>query len=125
LVTVTFTLPVFIKVTVCAPLVVPTICAPKLSAAGVAVKMPAGAIPLPDIGMVCGVAEAASITVSAPLRAPVWLGVNTTVMEQLLAGAPPGAGGGVSVAPGQVVAVTAKSPDPSTRSTTKGVFPVL
>ena len=40
-------------------------------------------VPVPDSAMVCGLPLASSVTVMLPLRAPVAVGVNVTLIVQL------------------------------------------
>jgi hypothetical protein len=76
-----------VSVTFLAALVVPAFCAANVKEVGETVVC---AMPLPANEAVCGLFDAASVTVSVPVSAPMTLGVNVTVMVQLpLAGTLP------------------------------------
>src|SRR5712692_501004 len=70
--------PGFDRVTGCEPLALPSACAAKLSAAGVAFRT-AFAPPVPVSDTVCGLPEALSVMVRVPVRVPVAVGVNVTL----------------------------------------------
>lgn len=72
-------LPMFFNVTVCAGLVVPTVCAPKARLAGVNVT--AGSVPVPVSGTICGLPLASSAIETLALRLPVAAGENVTDTE--------------------------------------------
>jgi hypothetical protein len=77
--------PVFVRVTVCAAEVIPTVSDPNA-------KLPvenetAGAVPVPESATVCGLPEASSAIDKVPLLAPVVVGVKVTVKVQLAEGA--------------------------------------
>jgi len=71
---------VFVMVTVCEALVVPSNSFPKLS--DVADKVNGGETPFPLRAAVCGVFAALSATVNVPVREPVIEGLNVTMMLQ-------------------------------------------
>ena len=73
--------PVLVNVTVCAALVVPTVCAAKVKLVGE--RLTAGAVPVPESAMVCGLLLALSEMVIAPVRSPTVVGVNVTLIVQL------------------------------------------
>src|SRR5216684_1509055 len=75
--------PGFDRVTGCEPLALPSACAAKLSAAGVAFRT-AFAPPVPVSDTVCGLPEALSVMVRVPVRVPVAVGVNVTLTVQLV-----------------------------------------
>ena len=79
-VTVTEVVPLFVTVTVMGELVVPTVWLPKLTGEGDSVI----SVPLPVMGMVCGLAQALSANKRAALRLPNADGVNVTVTWQFL-----------------------------------------
>ena len=70
-----------VKVMVFAALVVPSACLPKLSEIGLSAT---GTTPVPANEAVCGLLDAASVTVKVPVSAPMMLGVNVTEMVHLL-----------------------------------------
>ena len=74
--------PGFDRVTGCEPLALPSACAAKLSAAGVAFRTFAPPVPVSDT--VCGLPEALSVMVRVPVRVPVAVGVNVTLTVQLV-----------------------------------------
>jgi hypothetical protein len=78
--------PLLVSVTVCAALVVPTSCALKLKDA-TPIETAAGVTPMPIRLMMCGLPAASSVKDTAPVRVPVVLGVNVTLMVQLAVGA--------------------------------------
>lgn len=69
-----------VSVTFLAALLVPTFCAANVNEAGTTFVC---TMPVPDNEAVCGLFEAASVTVRVPVSAPMMLGVNVTVMTQL------------------------------------------
>jgi len=93
--------PVFFTVTVLPALVVPTACAANVNVAGVSVITTVAAFPVPVRLTICGELDALSVIEIEPVRVPVAVGVNVTVMVQL-------AGEGPRVV-GQLL-VCAKSP---------------
>jgi hypothetical protein len=60
----TFVLPVFVSVTVCAALLLPMVIFPKLNDVGLAERFKTGATPVPLIGILVG--ELAVLTLTAP-----------------------------------------------------------
>lgn len=74
--------PVLESVTACAALVVPTVWLVNVRVEG---ETPAtGTLPLPLRLTVCGLPGALSLTLSVPERIPAAVGVNVTLIEQLL-----------------------------------------
>ena len=74
--------PLFVRVTVCAALVVPMFCPAKVRLVG---DRPAeGTVPVPLRLAVCGLPAALSVTLTVPVRVPVADGVKVTLMLQLL-----------------------------------------
>src|SRR5207244_1975063 len=71
--------PLFMSVTVCALLVVPTVRAANVSDAGVSVMEGAAASPVPESGIVCGLPTALLVTESVPVIGPVVPGANVTL----------------------------------------------
>jgi hypothetical protein len=71
-------LPVLLRVTACAALVVPDNCAPKVSE--VAEKFTLGPLPVPLRLTTWGLFEALSETVRVPLRVPIPVGVKLTLI---------------------------------------------
>ena len=74
-------LPLFVRVTAWAALVVLTCWLPKETEEGV--RVTAGIVPLPERLAVCGLLVALSVTLRLAERAPVALGMNWTLMVQL------------------------------------------
>src|SRR6266478_3608718 len=74
--------PGFDSVTGCEALALPSPCAAKLSAAGVAFRTLAPPVPVSDT--VCGLPEALSVMVRVPVRVPVAVGVKVTLTVQLV-----------------------------------------
>jgi len=72
-------LPVFVRVTVCEALVVPTFWLPKLRLDGVRVTDPK---PVPESPTVWGLFGALSVMVTTPVRVPGVEGVKVTLIEQ-------------------------------------------
>ena len=83
LVTLSAALPVLLSVTDCAALVVFSSWLPKLKFVADKLTMGAGAAPVPVRLMVCGLPAMLSVIVTAPVRMPVAVGVNVTLMVQL------------------------------------------
>src|SRR5437879_11049277 len=83
LVTLSSALPVLLSVTDCAALVVFSSWLPKLKFVADKLTMGAGAAPVPVRLMVCGLPAMLSVIVTAPVRMPVAVGVNVTLMVQL------------------------------------------
>ena len=96
-------LPLLVRVTVCAALVVPTFWLPKLRLLGLRLTAGAGVTPVPLSVTDCGLSPALSLMLTLALRAPVTLGVKVTLIVQLLPA------GNVLGLMGQVL-VCAKSP---------------
>ena len=92
-------LPVSVRVTLCAALLVPDIWSGKVSEEDD--KLTRGTIPVPLKLTVCGLLEALSVKFSEALRLPVADGVNVTLTVQVPLG--------ITVAPVQVSALLAKS----------------
>jgi len=74
------TLPVFLRVTLCALLVEPTVWAEKVKE--VAERLATGKAPVPLRLMVCVAGLALSVMVIVPVSVPVVVGVKVTLMEQ-------------------------------------------
>lgn len=77
--------PVLVTVTVCAVLVVPTVCAANVKL--VVDRLTTGIVPVPERAMACGLLLALSVMVVAPVRGPVVVGVKVTLIVQLPAAA--------------------------------------
>jgi len=77
--------PVFLNLTLCDPLVVPTVCEPKLKL--VDERLTTGAVPVPVRLTVCGLPVASSVIVIVPGWLPVAVGVKVTLMVQFAAAA--------------------------------------
>ena len=75
------TLPVFLRVRLCALLLVPTACGRKVKEAGE--KLTTGAVPLPVKLTVWVPGPALSLMVEEPLREPLAVGVKVTLRVQL------------------------------------------
>ena len=73
--------PVLVRVTVWAALVVPTVCGAKV--AELTLRLTAGANPVPANGMVCGLPDAELVTARVAIRVPPSLGVKVTLRLQL------------------------------------------
>jgi negative regulator of sigma E activity len=80
-------LPVFVRVTLCALLLLPTACAGKVKEVGE--RLTTGALPVPVRLTVCVAGLALSVMVMEPLRDPAALGVNVTLRVQLALAARP------------------------------------
>ena len=78
---VTCEVPLLVRVTVCCALCVPTVCTPKFKLGGETVN--SGAMPVPLKVTTSGLGSALSVMVIWPVRGPVAVGVNVTVMVQL------------------------------------------
>ena len=78
---VTGTDPLLVSVTVLAGLLVPTTLVPKLRL--VVDMLSVGVTPEPVSETNCGLLEAVSVMVSVPVREPLAVGVNVTLMVQL------------------------------------------
>lgn len=76
-------LPVFVRVTPCAALVVPTSCEPKLSLDGARLTAGASGTPLPDRLTLCGLPVALSATCTEAVRVPAAVGLKVTEIVQL------------------------------------------
>jgi hypothetical protein len=76
-------LPVLVRVTVRAPLVVPTIWLEKVKPTGARLTAGPAATPVPLKVSVCGLPAALSATLRAPVRVPLAVGVKGTLMVQL------------------------------------------
>ena len=76
-------LPVFVRVTGCAELVVPTGRLPNARLAGERLTTGAVLVPVPERLTVWGLPLALSATLSAAVRAPLAEGVNVTLIVQL------------------------------------------
>ena len=74
-------LPVLLRVTVCAALVVPMVWLPKVRL--VAVRLTAGPLPVPVRLAVCGLPLASSVMLSDAVRVPEAVGVNLTLIVQV------------------------------------------
>jgi hypothetical protein len=74
--------PVLFRVTVCAPLVVPTLWLLKVRLVAVTPAM--GALPVPVRLTVCGLPVALSVMVTEATRDPGTVGVKVTLIVQLL-----------------------------------------
>jgi hypothetical protein len=73
--------PVFVSVTVCAPLVLFTNCAENMSALD---RLATGPVPVPLKLTVCGLPPALSAIVRVPLRLPTVVGTKAMLITQLL-----------------------------------------
>ena len=73
-VTLTAVWPVFVTVTFCGALFVPTFCDPKFNCAGETVSV----VPVPLSSMTCGLLEALSLSTSRPVFKPITVGWKTT-----------------------------------------------
>ena len=74
--------PLFVRVTARAPLVVPTVWLPKLTLVGLSVTAGAETTPVPLSVTVCGLPVALSVMLTLALRAPDAAGVKVTLMAQ-------------------------------------------
>ena len=82
-------------------------------------------VPVPVNGTVCGLPLALSVMVSVPMRAPVAVGVNVTLIVQVF---DPAVAGNVAGLIGQAdapVLVSAKSPDAAMEMIVRGPVPVF
>lgn len=105
--------PVLHRLTICAPLVPPTIWPPKLRLAPPSATI--GAMPVPVSDTICGLPAALSLMVTAPLRIPLSAGVKVTLTVQL---AP------IPTLVPQLL-VCAKSPDAAMLATVSAASPVF
>jgi hypothetical protein len=80
LATLKFALPVFVSVTVCTELLVPTVSFPKLTLEGE--TLTADAVPVPESDTAWGLLEALSVSVTAAARDPVAEGLKMTLIAQ-------------------------------------------
>lgn len=79
--------PTFATVTICGPLAVPT-SELKVSEEGVMLNCATGtAVPVPERAMACGLFEALSAMLTAPVWLPTVVGANATINAQLAPGA--------------------------------------
>lgn len=74
--------PVFVMVTVCGELTVPTVWFPNERPVGVIVTWVDEAIPVPERAMVCGLPAALSVILICPAIGPMAVGVNVTSIVQ-------------------------------------------
>jgi hypothetical protein len=95
-VNVTAPLPVFVIVTLCAALVLPIFCDPKVRLEALKLKVRTGVWPVPLRPTLCGLPVALSVKVTAAVRVPVAVGLNVTPTAQLAPAA--------SVAPHELLA---------------------
>jgi hypothetical protein len=77
-------LPVLVRVTVCAPLVVPTVWLENVKPAGAKLTAGAAATPVPVKVTVFGLSLTLSEMLRIPLRVPVVVGVKTTLTVQFI-----------------------------------------
>ena len=75
-------LPLFVKVTFCGVLDVPTVWLPKFRLVGLSDAEGPTATPVPVKLAVCGLPGALSVTVIVPVRVPATVGVKVTLMLQ-------------------------------------------
>jgi len=110
--------PVLVRVTFCVLLARPMgwLLKPRLAGESVAVVLTVR--PLPERLTVWGLPVALSVIVIAPVRAPVTVGINTTLIEHV-------AGGVRNDRREQLVLVTWKSPLSTIRSNVTGKVPVF
>ena len=78
-------LPLLVRVTVCAALVVLSTWAANVRLAGA--RLTVGPTPVPVRVTVCGLPGALSVRVTAPLRGPGTVGVNVTLIVQVASAA--------------------------------------
>jgi len=78
-------LPVLLRVTVCAVLVISTAWLPKARLVGE--RPSTGAVPVPKRLTVCGLPLALSVMLTAAVRLPLAEGMNVTLIVQLAPGA--------------------------------------
>jgi hypothetical protein len=80
--------PVLVTVTICAALMVPTVCGPNVKLEGERLIVPVPDVPVPVRAAVSGLPPVTlSVTVSAPVIGPTVAGLNATSNVQLAAGA--------------------------------------
>jgi hypothetical protein len=77
-------LPVLVRVTVCAPLVVPTVWLENVKPAGAKLTVVSAATPVPVKVTVFGLSLTLSEMLRIPLRVPVVVGVKTTLTVQFI-----------------------------------------
>jgi hypothetical protein len=85
-------------------------------------KSGTGAVPVPVSGTVCGLLVALSVMVKVPVRGPVTVGVNVTLIVQVFDPAVAGKVAGQADVP---VLVSAKSPDAAMEMIVRGPVPVF
>src|SRR5215831_7980697 len=107
--------PVLVMVTVWAALAVPTAWPPNASE--LVLRDSVGWVPVPLRPTCCGESAALSEIISVPVRPPVCVGVNVTLIVHV----PPGA----TVVPVHVPDETAKSPDALAPDICRPAFPVF
>src|SRR5580658_2198014 len=112
------TFPVLVRTTFCVTLASPWGGLLKARVAGESVAVALTASPLPDKLTVWGLPEALSVNTMEPVRAPVAVGVNSTLTVQV-------AGGVRNDSVVQLVLVMWKSPLSTTRSKVTGKSPVF
>ena len=78
LLTLNAALPLFVRVTVCAVLLVPTDWLPKETL--LAERLAPGAVPVPDRLTVCGLPAALSVILTVAVRLPLAVGVKVTLI---------------------------------------------
>jgi hypothetical protein len=105
--------PVFVSVTVCAGLVVPTPCGPNVKLVGE--RLAPGVVPVPLNPTDCGLPGALSAKLNTPVRKPVVVGVNVMLMTQLAL---------TASVPGQLL-LCEKSPVAVMLVITRGALPQL
>jgi hypothetical protein len=84
--TVTAVPPVLVTVTLFTALVVPTVCVPKVTVAGIESWPGAVVVPVPLTLIVCGLPTPLLVTLIVPVRTPAAAGVKVSVIVQLAAG---------------------------------------
>ena len=107
--------PVLVRVIACGALVVPTVPAARVSVGGVRETPGVDAMPVPDNVTECGLPGASLVTVSAPVRGPVAVGVNVTLIVHVALAAR---------LAGQAL-VWLKSPEATMELTLSSALPVL
>ena len=75
--------PLFVSVTLCAVLLVPTRWLPKLRLVGDSETTGAAGVPVPVNATFCGLPEALSVIATEALRLPVAVGLKVTLIVQL------------------------------------------
>ena len=71
-----------LSVNVFAVLPCPTFVPGKFALVGVSVTLPEEPVPVPESGTCCGLSLASSVIVTSPVRTPVCVGVNVTLIKQ-------------------------------------------